>query len=155
MHLKICLLFGQIWSEDNFDSGQIGLQFSEFSSKGEKRVLVDEKLPLTKQERQRKQATRKPGFLLPNQRGENRHYNQDRRIKVRKRSILFELLNWNDFQLKVPGKSKTVSSPRDAQRNQRKNQWKKLPVDEILPPLRHRPFSSHLAMMKLGCPSKY
>ena len=101
MHLKICLLFGQIWSEDNFDSGQIGLQFSEFSSKGEKRVLVDEKLPLTKQERQRKQATRKPGFLLPNQRGENRHYNQDRRIKVRQSSILLELLNWNDFQLKA------------------------------------------------------
>ena len=92
MHLKICLLFGQIWSEDNFDSGQIGLQFSEFSSKGEKRVLVDEKLPLTKEERQRKQATRRPGFLLPNQRGENRHYNQDRRIKV---NLSFTELRWN------------------------------------------------------------
>ena len=95
MNLKLLLLLGGVCSDDYFDSGQdsVGFRFTEISQKGEKRVLLDEKFqvsstdeetPKTKSE-QLKQQGRRPGFMLPNQRGENRHYNQDRRIKPSRR----------------------------------------------------------------------
>ena len=94
MNLKLLLLLGGVCSDDYFDSGQdsVDLRFTEISRKGEKRVLLDEKFQVSSTDEetpvkneQLKQQGRRPGFMLPNQRGENRHYNQDRQIKPSRR----------------------------------------------------------------------
>ena len=94
MNVKIFFLFlGGIWSKEYFDSGQIDLQLTEISSKGSKRVVLEEQLqvhhestadeegPVDETEQLDKDIRRKGTFNLPNQRGENRHYNKDRKIK--------------------------------------------------------------------------
>ena len=98
MNWKLLFILGGAFADDYFDSGQqeVDLQFTEISRKGKERVLLDEKFqvstssttdeetPIRKANKLEQQG-RRPGFLLPNQRGENRHYNSDRRIKPSRR----------------------------------------------------------------------
>ena len=98
MNWKLLFILGGAFADDYFDSGQaqqqeVDLQFTEISRKGKERVLLDEKFQVstadeetpTKKADKLEQQGRRPGFLLPNQRGENRHYNSDRRIKPSRR----------------------------------------------------------------------